>query len=174
MTDMYELNPASRITVGTIGEPGQRAFFLQGSEGANTISLIIEKEQAGALANALGEFLDTLEEERELPPPRPESIDPVDLNLRQPVEAVFRVGQIGLGYDETNDMVLIAAQELVFEDEARSPRVVRMWGTRSQMAALSEHAIKVVNAGRPLCALCGEPIDPDGHFCPRENGHPTD
>lgn len=174
MNGAYELNPASRITVGTIGEPGQRVFYLQGSEGTRTVSLIIEKEQAGALANALDEFLENLEEDRELPPPRPENVDPVDLNLQEPVEAMFRVGQIGLGYDEESDLVLIAAQELTFEDEQRTPRVVRFWGTRSQMAALSDHATQVVNAGRPICALCGEPIDPDGHFCPPSNGHPRD
>lgn len=174
MADMYELNPASQITVGTIGEPGQRTFYLQGSKGTRVVSLVIEKEQAAALANALDEFLEKLEEEQELPPPRPDTIDPVDLNLRQPVEGLFRVGQIGLGYDDESDLVLIAAQELVLEEEIQSPRVARLWGTRTQMAALSEHAVNVVNAGRPSCPLCGEPIDPDGHFCPRSNGHAKD
>lgn len=174
MGETYELNPVSRITVGTIGPPGRRTFFLQAAEGASVVSLVIEKEQAQALAVALDQLLDELESRYELPPARPETVSGSDLMLETPGEALFRVGQLGLGYDETTDLVMIAAQELIGEDELREPRVVRFWGTRSQMAALSRHAIEVVKGGRPLCSLCGQPIDPEGHFCPRSNGHAHD
>ncbi len=172
--ERLEFGPVDHITVGTIGPPGSRVFFLQASEGAQVISLIIEKEQAHALAVAVSQLLDELESEFELPPARPESVSPADLELRMPVEAIFRVSQIGIGYDQSRDLVLVAAQELLLDDEEREPLVVRFWATRSQMAALSRHAIEVVNAGRPICALCGQPIDPEGHFCPRANGHAHD
>ncbi|MCZ7567747.1 MAG: DUF3090 domain-containing protein [Ardenticatenaceae bacterium] len=174
MAETYELNPASRITVGTIGQPGQRTFFLQGAEGLDVISLVIEKEQAQALAVALDQLLDELENRYDLPPARAETISGTDLVLETPSEALFRVGQLGLGYDETTDQVMVAAQELLPEDEPLEPRIVRMWGTRAQMAALSRHAIDVVKGGRPICSLCGKPIDPEGHFCPRSNGHAHD
>ncbi len=172
--ERLEFGPVDHITVGTIGPPGSRVFFLQASEGTTVVSLIIEKEQAHALAVALAQLLDELESHLELPPARPEEIPPGDLELRLPVEALFRVSQIGIGYDQNRDLILIAAQELILEEEEREPLVVRFWATRSQMAALSRRAIEVVNAGRPICALCGQPIDPEGHFCPRSNGHAHD
>ncbi len=174
MAESYELNPVARITIGTIGEPGNRTFFLQGAYGLRVISLIIEKEQAQALAIALDQLLDELENRYELAPAAPDSISGTDLMLETPGEALFRVGQLGLGYDETTDLVMLAAQEVVFEDDPSEPRVVRFWATRSQMSALSRHAVGVIRGGRPICSLCGQPIDPEGHFCPRSNGHARD
>lgn len=173
MGEVYELGPVEHITVGTVGEPGQRVFFLQGSDSGQTISLIIEKEQAQALANAIEQLLEELEEERELPPAIADDIPSEALALRQPVQALFRVAQMGLGYDPERDLVVIAAQELTFDD-TEEPSLVRFWATRTQLAALARHARTVVAAGRPICPLCGRPIDPEGHFCPRSNGHAHD
>lgn len=168
MADDYEMNPAARLTVGTLGEPGNRTFFLQGINGLESFAIIIEKEQAFALADAIDELLDELESRFELAPARPDRVAQADLALQLPVEGQFRVATLGLGYDEENDMVVIAAQELTAGDD---PRVVRFWVTRDQVAALGPHAREVANAGRPLCPLCGQPMDEDGHFCPRSNGH---
>jgi uncharacterized repeat protein (TIGR03847 family) len=49
--------------------------------------------------------------------------------------------------------------------------VVRFWATRDQMAAMGLHVRQVAGQGRPICPLCGQPMDPEGHFCPRQNGH---
>ena len=75
--------------------------------------------------------------------------------------------------DAEEDLLVIFAQELMDEEEAtvREPAVGRFWASREQMIALSRQAKKVAAAGRPICALCGNPIDPDGHFCPPSNGH---
>ncbi|MDQ4074934.1 MAG: DUF3090 family protein [Chloroflexota bacterium] len=170
MAEQYDMHPVSRITVGTVGEPGNRTFFLQGVQGLESVALIIEKEQAVALAAAIEELLEDLEDRFELPPPRPERISALDLQLQMPVEGRFRTGQMGLGYDEARDLVMIAAQSLVPEEE-EEPDVVRFWITRDQAAALGNHALEVAGQGRPICALCGEPIGPEGHFCPRSNGH---
>ena len=59
----------------------------------------------------------------------------------------------------------------LLEDEEDEPAVARLYATPNQMLALSEHATEVVSQGRPICPMCGQPIDPDGHFCPRRNGH---
>ena len=179
MAESYEMHTVSRITVGTVGEPGDRTFFLQGSHGAERVSLIIEKLQALALAQALSEMLEELENRYELPPHRAQRIPPGDLELEEPIEARFRVGQIGLGYDEGADRVVLMASELgggLGDDEELEPiegevEMVRFWISRDQASALGRRAVAVAGQGRPICPLCEQPIDPDGHFCPRSNGH---
>lgn len=169
---VYNLDPVSFITVGTIGPVGRRTFYLQGSQGSTVVSVIIEKEQAQALADSLDQLLEALKERY---PKRRGPVRQVDydMGLLPPTEALWRVGQMGLGYDEDADLVVLIAQELLFEDDERAePEAVRFTATREQMQALSEHAVWVVEQGRPECPLCGNPMDPDGrHFCPPSNGH---
>ena len=169
MAGQIELNPVTNLTIGTIGLPGKRTFYLQGSRGIQVVSLIIEKEQALMLANSLDSLLEELEQR--YPRDTRETQEPVwrDMRLREPVEDYFRVGNMGVGYNEDTDQVVLVAYELVEEDE--DPQVVSYWATRAQIQALIQHAIDVVKAGRPICGNCGQPIDPDGHFCPNRNGH---
>jgi len=169
MAHQIDLNPTSNLTVGTIGSPGQRTFYLQGSRGTQTISLIIEKGQAILLAENLESFLEELEQQH--PQPARETIEPVwtDMRLREPLEELFRVGAMGLGFNEDNNLVVIVAYELV--DEGEDPNSVSFWVTRNQTQALIGHISDVVKQGRPICGNCGQPIDPEGHFCPRRNGH---
>lgn len=169
MAHQIDLNPATHLTVGTVGPPGQRTFFLQGSRGAQTISLIIEKEQAILLAGSLETFLDDLS--RQHPPATRETAEPIwmDMRLREPVEEMFRVGNMGLGYSEGDDLVVLIAYELV--EEGVDPNVVSFWATRAQILSLVKHVTDIVKQGRPICGNCGRPIDPDGHFCPQRNGH---
>jgi len=168
MAHQIDLNPATHLTVGTIGVPGKRTFFLQGSRGAQTVSLVIEKEQAVVLANSLETFLEELE--RKIPTGR-EGTEPVwtDMRLREPLEELFRVGNMGLGYSEENGLIVIIAYELV--EEGEDPNVVSFWATRAQVQSLIKHVTEIVRQGRPICGNCGRPIDPDGHFCPNRNGH---
>ena len=170
MAESYEMNPTERLTVGTLGEPGNRTFYLQGINGLDSLAVIIEKQQAIALADAIDEMLNELENRFELPPPRPNRIPSRDFDLQLPVDELFRVAQMGLGYDEDNDMVLIAVQELT-ETEMFQPDIVRYWINRDQASALSRHARQIASSGRPTCALCGKPITPGKACCPRVNGH---
>jgi uncharacterized repeat protein (TIGR03847 family) len=167
MSRHIELNPVTHLTVGTIGPPGQRVFYLQGSRGADVISLIIEKQQAAMLASSLETLLEDLAEKY----PAEEDREPVwtDMRLREPVEPLFRVGNMGLGYNEEVDRIVLVAYELVEEDEEAN--AVSLWATRAQAQALIKHSSDVVDAGRPICGNCGQPIDQDGHFCPNRNGH---
>jgi uncharacterized repeat protein (TIGR03847 family) len=169
MARQIELNPVSHLTIGTVGVPGQRTFYLQGSRGMQTISLVIEKEQAMMLANSFESLIEELAQKH---PENPrESQEPVslDMRLRQPVEALFRVGNMGVGFNEASDQVVLVAYELVEEDE--EPNVVSFWTSRAHVKALIQHTYEVVKAGRPICGNCGRPIDADGHFCPNRNGH---
>lgn len=169
MAHQIDLNPATHLTIGTIGVPGQRTFFLQGSRGAQTVSLIIEKEQALLLAGSLETFLEELE--RKNPSATREAAEPawLDMRLREPVEELFRVGNMGLGFSEESSLVVIIAYELV--EEGEEANVVSFWVTRTQVQSLIKHVSDVVKQGRPICGNCGRPIDPDGHFCPNRNGH---
>jgi len=148
-----ELDPVDYITVGTIGPKGKRLFHLQAGKGDQIISLIIEKEQARALSEALRDLLDSLAEAS------PEKAAPEvnlarwDMSLRDPIEPLFRVAQMGLGYDESRDLVVVVAHELVTTesgdiDPDLEPQVVRLWGTREQMRALSQYAQQVIKQGR--------------------------
>jgi uncharacterized repeat protein (TIGR03847 family) len=169
MAHQIDLNPTNHLTVGTIGPPGQRTFFLQGSRGAQTISLVIEKEQAALLAGSLESFLEELD--RNHPLGARDAVDPVwmDMRLREPVEELFRVGNMGLGYSENDDLVVLIAYEMV--EEGEDPNVVSFWATRAQIQSLVKHIVDVVRQGRPICGNCGRPIDAEGHFCPQRNGH---
>ena len=165
-----ELNPANHLTIGTVGPPGKRTFYIQGSKGTNTISLTIEKEQAIMLA---GSFESLLEELQKMNPQLiREGMEQIfiDLRLREPVESLFRVGNMGLGYSEDDDRVVLVAYELT-EEEEEDPSAVSYWVTRSQISLLIPHIQEVVQAGRPICGNCGQPMDPEGHFCPHRNGH---
>jgi uncharacterized repeat protein (TIGR03847 family) len=167
--DAYEidLDPVSFITVGALGPPGERTFFLQAAAGPRTVSLLIEKEHAAALSISLRRLLSAAEAD----PGESARSSKTAMDLLQPVDVEFRVGQLGIGIDDDRDMVVLVAEELVEEDEPEGQRA-RFVASFAQMEALAKHAMKVVHAGRPVCELCGEPMDPDGHFCARRNGHP--
>jgi uncharacterized repeat protein (TIGR03847 family) len=180
----FDLDPVAFITVGTIGPPGRRTFFLQGSGGGQIVSLVIEKEHAAALSLSLRRLLGAAETALADDDDEPTAA----MDLQKPLEPAFRVGQIGIGIDEERDMVVLIASEFVpgDEDEEDEPDTdddddddeeqeglrARFVATFEQMRGLARHAIRVVNAGRPICELCGEPMDPEGHFCARKNGHP--
>ena len=159
-----ELDPVDFVTIGTVGPKGKRLFHLQGGRSDELITLILEKEQARALAEAIVEMLDDLAVR--LPDSTEEEVNLSRWNmaLRDPIEPLFRIAQMGLGYEEARNMVVLVAQELVPSEEEESsieppePQVVRLWGSREQMRALSENTLKIVKQGR---------VDP------KSNGHMT-
>lgn len=166
---LHDLNPVSRVTVGALGEPGQRTFFLQGRHGGTLVSLLTEKEQMTSLAQGVTELLTRLGERADAPT----QVTGYELALEQPVEPLFRIGQLGLGYDQESELLVIVAYAIPEQEEQETIDVVRFWATRDQMRALARHVNELAAAGRPICVLCGRPIDPEGHFCPRRNGHAT-
>ncbi len=169
MASHIELNPVSHLTIGAIGEPGHRIFYLQGRQSSQTISLIIEKEQASMLINSFTSLLEELAEKHvSLTKQAPEPVWR-DMRLQEPVQGLFRVGNMGVGYNEDSDQVVLVAYELV--EEGVEPTVISFWASRPQIEALIKHTEEVVRAGRPICGNCGAPIDADGHFCPQRNGH---
>jgi len=169
-SDFSDFNPVSRITIDTVGEPGQRVFLLQASRGNSTITLKMEKEQVRVLAASVLELLEELDKEAPIDDSRLDDPLSSDMLLQEPLEPVFAVGQIGLGYERTENMIVMVIQEIQREDKT-DLATARFWATRTQMKALSEHALEIVEQGRPICPLCNSPMEPDGHFCPKQNGH---
>jgi uncharacterized repeat protein (TIGR03847 family) len=183
----FELPDVEWATVGTVGPPGQRTFYLQARQDDQLITLKLEKQQVAAIAQFLGEILSDLP----VPDPLPEDDA---LALAEPVLAEWAVGGLQLAYDSGLDRVVILAEEVSDEaEDADEPDTQEIGGeeirteepsvadsergvgrlslTRTQAAAIVRRGWDLVNAGRPACALCGHPIDPEGHSCPRTNGH---
>lgn len=182
--NVIEMNPVSRITTGFVGVPGQRTFYLQARKGSTLVTLLMEKEQVAALAQSVLQLIEHLDQNFPAVSTAPL---PRNMSLEQPLQPLFRVGQMGLGYDQEHDLLVLVAQELATHEEGEEDDlaslndegddadpngdVVRMWASRGQMEALAHHAADIVKQGRPTCPLCGLPIDADGHFCPPRNGH---
>ncbi len=161
MSSSFEIPEVDHLTAGAIGPPGKRVFYLQAGQGAQVVSLRLEKSQVAALVAHLSGML------ADMPPPG--DIPSTGMNLVEPVVAEWVVGSLGVTYDEEADRVVILAEELVEEGEEAAR--ARITATREQVAALSVQGAEAVAAGRPPCPLCGLPLDPEGHTCPRLNGH---
>ena len=173
MSEQIELDPVARITAAAVGEPGQRTFYLQARKDEVVVSLLLEKQQVALLSMHIDELLERVGTPEE-------GSDPDELDLEEPLPPAFRVGQIGLGYDEGRDLVLLQCDEFVAEDEEGEPVEptasedlgrVRLWATRAQVYALARRGEQEVASGRPVCPMCGEAMEPEGHFCIRSNGH---
>ena len=166
LPDLIELSATDFITVGTVGPPGKRTFFLQAAQDTTIVTLVIEKEHAAALSIAVRSMLEQLSQGETEIEGKAKS---ADMDLIHPMEPLFRVGQLGLGYDEAQDMLVIMAEELTREEEQGTR--VHIWANRTLMATLAHHAATIVASGRPVCPLCNEVIDPgEEHVCIKSNG----
>lgn len=169
----HDLDPVDRITVGAIGEPGQRTFYLQARRGRRRLSLVMEKEQVSALASAIEQLLENLAEKNPLLSTTEDLVAMSGMELEEPVEETFRIGQLGLGYDESRDVLVIIAQELASDEEGEELETARLIFTRDQGRSLAIYGADIVSKGRPRCPQCGEPMNPEGHFCFKKNGFRT-
>lgn len=174
---MSELEQTPEVfTADYIGEPGARTFFLQSQlEGVPT-SYLVEKQQVAVLAERLREVLLMIDPDDTIKS-AVSSRDP-GLTPLEPVEPEWRVGNMALAYDESSDMIVVLLEEVRAEGEAGpdaepDPDVVatRILLRRDQARSFLLHAIAIVDEGRPICQLCGLPMDPAGHKCPASNGH---
>lgn len=168
-----ELRPVGHITTDALGPPGKRVFYIQAWKDDRTITLICEKTQIQSLAVGVEQFLADVNTKFADLPDASADFDEDQMHVHPPVEPLFRVGQLGLGYDPQADLVALELREMANDEEQPSEelRVVRLWCSRSQMRALANWGLEIASRGRPLCPQCGQPMDPEGHFCPKKNGH---
>ncbi|WP_406044414.1 DUF3090 domain-containing protein [Micromonospora sp. NBC_00898] len=188
---VHAFEPPERFVAGTVGPPGERTFFLQARGGGRLVSVALEKVQVSLLAEKLEELLS--EAQRRFGVELPEAPAAVGDNdpLDTPVDEEFRVGTLGLAFDVDTATVVIEAiavgeaeAEVELgdveddEDSDEEPEEpdedldrLRVRLTPEATREFIERARRVVNAGRPPCPLCGQPLDPAGHLCPRHNGY---
>lgn len=178
MSTAFDFGEPDHVTAGAIGEPGQRVFYLQARQAGEVVSLRLEKQQVAALCDYLAGIL------ADLAPVTDEL--PSDLDLIEPVLAEWVVGALAVAYEEVDDRIVLVAEELVLEpeegegdddtddgpdlfDDDDVPSTARFRMSRAQVLAMVRHAATVVTAGRATCQICGRPMDPAGHLCPRNN-----
>jgi len=180
---VFLFDPPERFVAGTVGQPGERTFFLQASAAGRVVSVALEKVQVTVLAERLEQLLGEVQRRLGVDLPG-ESAPVVDdaAPLEAPVEEEFRVGTMGLAWDGDDELVVIEAQAqtdrdaeeeaaTVLEDVEDGPAVLRVRIGPEAARAFVRRAQRVVAAGRPPCPLCGLPLDPAGHICPRQNGY---
>jgi len=174
----YMYDPPQRFVAGAVGQPGERTFYLQATDGNRVTSVSLEKFQVSQLAERLGELLDEVLR-RTGGPSSPLAAPADDAPLDLPLMEEFRVGAIALAWDGDTDRVVIEAQEesespvepLAEDVPTDGPGVLRVRLTPEAARAFAQRALKIVAQGRPPCPLCGLPLDSTGHVCPRQNGY---
>jgi uncharacterized repeat protein (TIGR03847 family) len=180
---IYDFGTPDRFVTGTVGSPGQRAFFLQATKGSAVVSVAIEKVQVQVLAERMVALLDEVRRSGggvpEAIPPAARDGDP----LAEPLTESFRVGTLTIGWDGSRDEVVLEARAQVGDaeeeaaaaelddDDPDGPDLVRVRLAPPAALAFAEQSLEIVAAGRPPCPLCGQPLDPTGHLCPRRNGY---
>jgi uncharacterized repeat protein (TIGR03847 family) len=169
---LFIFDEPDRFVAGTVGEPGDRAFYLQARKGGALVSVGIEKVQVAALAARLDDLLDAVD----APATDAEATD--QHPLEEPVVELFRVGAMALAWDPDREAIVIEAQTptddgdyVELPDDAQDgPDLLRVRIPPTDARGFVRRAEALVTAGRPPCPFCGQPLEPSGHFCPRGNG----
>ena len=182
---VHGFDPPERFVAGTVGEPGQRTFFLQARDGSRMISVALEKQQVAALAERVDELLDEVmaatDNDTTVPAVAPLGLEDSD-PLEQPIEEEFRAGTMTLSWDPDDARVVIevfpfteaavVSPDQVDEDfeEPEPDELLLVRISAATARAFVKRSAQVLQAGRPSCPFCGNPVDPDGHLCVRANG----
>jgi uncharacterized repeat protein (TIGR03847 family) len=177
---VYLFERPSRFVAGTVGQPGDRTFYLQASDDAGrVVSVALEKSQVQVLADRMSELLDEVAA-------RPGAVVPPDADvddlepLTAPVDEEFRVAAMGLAWDAQTQAVVVEAvaageepidEDAILSDADEGPDALRVTIGPGAARAFVARARRVIAAGRPSCPLCSLPLDPTGHVCPRQNGY---
>jgi uncharacterized repeat protein (TIGR03847 family) len=173
-------DPPDRFVAGTVGQPGQRTFYLQARGGDRLASVVVEKVQVAALAERLGVLLEELRSRGISLPAAAADRAGDAAPLDEPLEEDFRAGTMSIAWDTRTEEIIVEARAItdvesddeddLDDDDPDGPDVLRVRLTPTATLAFIERARRIVAAGRPPCPWCGQPLDPQGHFCPRRNG----
>jgi uncharacterized repeat protein (TIGR03847 family) len=165
----YEFTKPERFVSGTVGEPGERAFYLQLRFNSRLFSVAVEKAQVQAISARIEVMVAEIRKANPLMNVEKLPID--DAPLESPIDAEFQVGAMSLAWDEESKLICVELFELEDDEEDSEGEVVELNITVAMAAAFASRSKAVVNAGRLPCPFCGIPIDPRGHLCPRANGY---
>jgi uncharacterized repeat protein (TIGR03847 family) len=187
---IFQFDAPDRFVCGTVGQPGNRTFFLQVVEGKRLVSVKLEKVQVAVLAQRLGQILTELQRRGvsgvEVSSPRGDDERPLD----EPLREEFTVGTLTIGWDGDDSVMVLEArsqlpeeeddtaagddeeEQLEIDDDAPvGPDVVRVRLEPELALGFVRRSARVLSAGRPACPFCGQPLNPEGHICPRRNGY---
>jgi uncharacterized repeat protein (TIGR03847 family) len=165
----YEFTEPDRFVAGTVGEPGERAFFIQLRSQSRLFSVAVEKAQVQAISTRLEIMVAEVRKANPLLMVEKSQID--DVPLESPVDAEFQIGAMSLAWDEESKLICVQLFELEDDEEDFDGEVVEINISLSMAISFCARSKAVVNAGRLPCPFCGIPIDPRGHLCPRANGY---
>ena len=172
MTRARILDPIESFVVGTIGQPGEREFYLQAKYHNGIHSFAIDKLQVSALSDRIALLISELKAADY----RFENI--IVSNFEVPLIPEFQIGVIGIVWMGNTEQVSLDLQEIVAGDndlipieEDEGPSIFRLLMSPDIANAFISQARKVVAAGRAPCPFCGLPINKEGHLCPRANGY---
>ncbi len=186
---VYDFDPPDRFIADALGRPGQRTFYLQARRGPTLVTVALEKIQVAVLAERMGSLLDQLRANGLAIPEDPAPSADDRRPLEEPFLEDFRAGSLTLVWDGRAEEFIVEARSSSDEDEEdedeeedesaveiadddpAGPDLLRVRLTPTVALGFVRRAMGVVAAGRPPCPLCGEPLDPQGHFCVRRNGH---
>jgi uncharacterized repeat protein (TIGR03847 family) len=177
---IFQFERPDRFCTGTVGQPGQRTFFLQASQGERVAAVVLEKVQVSLLAERLTAVVEELQR-RGLVPEQVAAQGDDEHPLATPLREEFRVGSMTIAWDgsrgdeddeddEDEDDEEEEEDDEVPDDAPVGPDVLRVRLSPQMALGFSRRATRVVAAGRPPCPFCGQPLDPTGHLCPRRNG----
>lgn len=176
---LFFFDQPRRFVVGTVGQPGERVFFLQAADQGRVVSVALEKSQVSVLAERMEQLLDEVSSRDGFV--LPDAVTPDTEPLESPIDEEFRVAAMGLAYDSDTGLIVIEAQApgesaeeaetTLLEETDEGPDALRVRLAHQAAAEFIERARRVISAGRPPCPLCNQPLDPAGHVCPRSNGY---
>jgi uncharacterized repeat protein (TIGR03847 family) len=186
-----EFDPVDSIAAGAVGEPGQRAFYIQAEKDGQVLSVLVEKQQVAMLAERVQMLLDQVELQSSEGGDAPVPLAPDAGELQGDPVPLFRAVAIGIGFDATRGLVVLELHERPLDDDDEDDEddeeddetaaalaageeegyLARLYFTAAQARAMATRGSAAVERGRPPCPLCGGPLDPSGHICPRLNGH---
>lgn len=164
----FVFESVERFVAGTVGQPGERAFFIQARNGNRLVTVAVEKLQVAALAERLEIIVNEFRKNDMNIRLLTTEIDDAPLEL--PIESEFEVGSISISWDESNKLMSIELMEIL-TDEVETDNILKVQLSISMCNAFIKRSKALVNAGRLPCPFCGMPIDPQGHLCPRANGY---
>ena len=165
----YEIFAPDRFIVGTVGAPGERAFYVQAKKDKQVFSVAIEKDQVRAILARLEIIIAGIK--RSNPFEIVENIAPDDQPLDSPVDAIFVTGAISISWDDQIKVVNFEFYEITSQDEDEESEILVISVKLGAAQSFLQRSKAVVNAGRLPCPFCSIPIDPRGHLCPRANGY---
>ncbi|MCC6176804.1 MAG: DUF3090 family protein [Chloroflexi bacterium] len=166
-----EFGPVTRIVADAVGPPGRRAFRILALRETAAAWLWVEREQLQALAMLVEQLLTGLPalDLRATPAPARPAAERRERPPSMPPDIEFKVGQLALGYDETQRRYLLLAHDV--ESDLEGPARFSCQATRQQLRDLAASIAPLLAAGRPRCPACEAPLGPGKHLCPRANGH---